>query len=190
MLYVWRYCFCWLSLFSSFFVIDAVLASYSCGPSGWGCLLSFLLRDCFDCFLDCVYYYRRFVVIIFIFVVDHSWPALIHPCWTAEPPEAVNNQNKLFFADSLLPTSITRLTSWRATSVWSSTKIEKLNDSTFHAWKQKIVLILALKDLDDSIEDDPPINKSEQKSGKKMTVRLVPLSDFHFQMSTWNMFVT
>ena len=31
----------------------------------------------------------------------------------------------------------------------SSTKIEKLNDSNFYAWKQKIILILALKDLDE-----------------------------------------
>ena len=38
----------------------------------------------------------------------------------------------------------------------SSTKIEKLNDSNYHFWKQKIVLFLALKELDDLIEDDPP----------------------------------
>lgn len=37
----------------------------------------------------------------------------------------------------------------------SSKNIEKLNDSNFNSWKQKIVLILALKDLDDFIEDYP-----------------------------------
>lgn len=43
----------------------------------------------------------------------------------------------------------------------SSTTTEKLNDSSFHAWKQKIVLILAIKDLDDFIEDGPSTDKSE-----------------------------
>ena len=43
-----------------------------------------------------------------------------------------------------------------ADDMGSATKIEKLTDSNFHFWKQKIVLLLALKDLDDFIEDDPP----------------------------------
>ena len=40
----------------------------------------------------------------------------------------------------------------------SSTKIQKLNDSNYHFWKQKIVLFLALKDLGDLLQEDPPIS--------------------------------
>ena len=38
----------------------------------------------------------------------------------------------------------------------SSTKIDKLNKNNFHAWKQKIKHLLALKDLLDFIDEDPP----------------------------------
>jgi len=34
------------------------------------------------------------------------------------------------------------------------TKIEKLNDSNYHAWKQKVLLLLALKDLDQYIDQN------------------------------------
>lgn len=37
-----------------------------------------------------------------------------------------------------------------------SVDIEKLSDSNFHTWNQKIVLVLALRDLDKYIEDPPP----------------------------------
>ena len=47
----------------------------------------------------------------------------------------------------------------------TSTRIEKLHDANFHAWKQKIVLVLALKDLDDLIEMDPPEEKEASPSG-------------------------
>ncbi len=35
-------------------------------------------------------------------------------------------------------------------------KLEKLNNTNFHAWKQKIQLVLSLRELDDFIDDDPP----------------------------------
>ena len=38
----------------------------------------------------------------------------------------------------------------------SSIRVEKLNEHNFHAWKQKIQLLLAFKELDELIEDDPP----------------------------------
>lgn len=67
-----------------------------------------------------------------------------------------------------------------------STKIEKLNDSNFHAWKQKIVLILALKDLDGFIEDDPPADKSElskwvKNDRKARAIIGLSLSDEHLE---------
>ena len=68
----------------------------------------------------------------------------------------------------------------------SSTRIEKLNDSNFHAWKQKIVLLLALKDLDDLIEDDPPTDKTEltrwlKNDRKARAVIGLSLSDEHLE---------
>ena len=39
----------------------------------------------------------------------------------------------------------------------SSAKIEKLNATNFHAWKQKIFHLLVLKDLEEYIEADPPV---------------------------------
>ncbi len=35
-------------------------------------------------------------------------------------------------------------------------KLEKLNNTNFHAWKQKIQLVLSLRELEDFINDDPP----------------------------------
>ncbi len=43
----------------------------------------------------------------------------------------------------------------------SGFKIEKLSDSNYHAWKQKILHFLALKDLEDLIEDDPPADAAD-----------------------------
>ena len=40
-------------------------------------------------------------------------------------------------------------------------KVEKLKDNSFQAWKQKIQLLLAFKDLDELIEDD--MNNGEDK---------------------------
>ena len=68
----------------------------------------------------------------------------------------------------------------------SSTRIEKLNDSNFHAWKQNIVLLLALKDLDDLIETDPPTDKTElakwlKNDRKARAVIGLSLSDEHLE---------
>jgi hypothetical protein len=35
-------------------------------------------------------------------------------------------------------------------------KIDKLNISNYHTWKQKIELLLAFRDLDDVVFGDPP----------------------------------
>ena len=42
-----------------------------------------------------------------------------------------------------------------------STNIKKLTDSSYHAWKQKFVLLLTLKDLDTYIEDSLPSESDE-----------------------------
>lgn len=39
----------------------------------------------------------------------------------------------------------------------SPVKIEKLSDSNYFAWKQKIVSVLSLKGLDQHIEDSHPL---------------------------------
>ena len=39
---------------------------------------------------------------------------------------------------------------------FSTHKIDKLNDSSYHAWKQKVEHLLVLKDLWEYVEDDPP----------------------------------
>lgn len=53
----------------------------------------------------------------------------------------------------------------------ATTKIEKLNQSNYFAWKQKISLLLALKDLDDHLTSERPADESEaiawDKSDKK-----------------------
>ena len=46
----------------------------------------------------------------------------------------------------------------------SGVRIEKLNDSNYHAWKRKIQLVLSLRDLDDYIHEERPDDVSEQKS--------------------------
>ena len=43
----------------------------------------------------------------------------------------------------------------------TSVKIEKLNDTNFHIWKQKIQLQLALRDLDQYIDSTPPTEEKE-----------------------------
>ncbi len=68
----------------------------------------------------------------------------------------------------------------------SATKIEKLNDSNFHFWKQKIVLLLALKDLDDLIEKDAPSEKDkdddwDKKDRRARAIIGLSLSDEHLE---------
>lgn len=50
-----------------------------------------------------------------------------------------------------------------ADEVGISTKIEKLNDVNIYAWKQKIVLVLALKDVEELNLDDPATDDKDQK---------------------------
>ena len=38
----------------------------------------------------------------------------------------------------------------------SSLQVPKLSESNFHSWKQRIMFVLAIKELDEYIEDDPP----------------------------------
>ncbi len=38
----------------------------------------------------------------------------------------------------------------------STLHVPKLSDSNFHTWKQRIMFVLAIKELDDYVEDDPP----------------------------------
>ncbi len=40
-------------------------------------------------------------------------------------------------------------------------KIEKLSHSNKYAWKQKILHLLALRDVEDLIEDDPPAESAD-----------------------------
>ena len=64
-----------------------------------------------------------------------------------------------------------------------STKIDKLNNNNYHAWKQKIMHLLALKDLDDFIYSDPPAQDSSQfiswtkKDRKASAIIALTLSD-------------
>ena len=68
----------------------------------------------------------------------------------------------------------------------SSTRIEKLSDSNYYAWKQKIVLLLALKDLDEYIECDPPLEEEMLKiwirhDRKARAIIGLSLSDEHLE---------
>ena len=68
----------------------------------------------------------------------------------------------------------------------SAVKIEKLNDANFHAWKRKIQLVLALRDLDQFIDEDRPATESEQKAWdrgdrKAQAIIGLSLSDDHLE---------
>ena len=67
-----------------------------------------------------------------------------------------------------------------------SMKIDKLTDSNYHAWKQKIVLLLSLKDLDEFIEENPPTDTTElakwnRKDRKARAIIGLSLSDEHLE---------
>ncbi len=49
----------------------------------------------------------------------------------------------------------------------SSLKLEKLSNSNYYSWKQKIQHVLALKDLEEFIEEGPPQVATELLSWKK-----------------------
>ncbi len=64
----------------------------------------------------------------------------------------------------------------------ASLKEEKLSDVNYHAWKQKIQHVLALKELEDFIEDDPPSAPDElrlcrRKDRKAQATIALSLSD-------------
>ena len=44
----------------------------------------------------------------------------------------------------------------------SATKVDKLTTENYYAWKQRIIHLVALKDLDEFIEDDPPTDGDEE----------------------------
>lgn len=66
-------------------------------------------------------------------------------------------------------------------------KISKLNDDNFHVWKSRILLVLALKELDQFIVDNPPPASSDgyqkwQKSDNKAKAIIgLNLSDSHLE---------
>lgn len=66
-----------------------------------------------------------------------------------------------------------------------STKIEKLSSNNFHAWKQKIFHILALKDLENFIDADPPsgaeLNKWKKQDLKAQAIIGLSLSDEYLE---------
>lgn len=50
---------------------------------------------------------------------------------------------------------------------FSGIKVEKLGEDNFHTWKQKVELLLALRDLDEHLTSKPPENAEELASWKK-----------------------
>ena len=71
----------------------------------------------------------------------------------------------------------------------SSVKIEKLNNSNFHAWKQKIILVLCLRDLDQYIDDTPPTDSAQKAvwirgDRKAKAIIGLSLSDEHLENVT------
>ena len=48
-----------------------------------------------------------------------------------------------------------------------SSKTEKLSETNFHAWKQKIIHLLALKDLSEFIEESSPDDDTESSTCKR-----------------------
>jgi len=65
----------------------------------------------------------------------------------------------------------------------SSSKIDKLTHDNYYAWKQRIVHLLALRDLDEHIDDDPPSDDStsfhtwRKKDRKAQAIIGLTLSD-------------
>lgn len=64
-------------------------------------------------------------------------------------------------------------------------KIEKLGDSNFHVWKQKVELVLAFRELDDVVTDERPptevdeLAKWKKRDAKAKAVIGLTLSDYH-----------
>lgn len=70
-----------------------------------------------------------------------------------------------------------------------SKKVDKFNNSNFLAWKQKIQLVLSLRELDDYTQDDPPVEDAEvyrewcKCDRKEMAIIGLSLSDEHSNTS-------
>ena len=67
---------------------------------------------------------------------------------------------------------------------FSGVKIEKLGEDNFHVWKQKVELLLALKDLDEHLESTRPTDGEELSAWKKKDAKAravigLTLSDEH-----------
>lgn len=66
-------------------------------------------------------------------------------------------------------------------------KIEKLSESNFHIWKQKIELVLAFREPSDHLEDSPPLSNADdartwQKDDAKVRAVIgLSLSDEHLE---------
>ena len=54
---------------------------------------------------------------------------------------------------------------------FSDIKIEKLGEDNFHVWKQKVELLLALKDLDDHLTSTRPTDEDELSKWKKQDAK-------------------
>ncbi len=70
---------------------------------------------------------------------------------------------------------------------FSSIKVDKLNSSISHTWKQKIQPVLSLQELDDCNKDDPPMDDAEayrewcKCDRKAMAIIGLYLSDEHLE---------
>ncbi len=66
-------------------------------------------------------------------------------------------------------------------------KLKKLNNTNFHAWKQKIQLVLSLRELDNFINDDPSAMDADNyrewcKNDRKAAALIgLSLSDEHLE---------
>ena len=69
-------------------------------------------------------------------------------------------------------------------------RVEKLNDSNFHAWKKKILLLLASKDLDEIIQDEEPeLKDSKFKVWRRRDKKHKLVLTLHYQIQCLKTFV-
>lgn len=65
-------------------------------------------------------------------------------------------------------------------------KIEKLSESNFHVWKQKIELVLAFRELSEHLDHDRPLSNSDEQQwhrddAKARAIIGLSLSDEHLE---------
>ncbi len=66
-------------------------------------------------------------------------------------------------------------------------KLEKVNNTNFHAWKQEMQFVLSLRQLYDFVNDDPPTMDADNypewcKNDRKAVARIgLSLSDEHLE---------